>query len=398
MRVSVLRHFSIGLLALVGLNGGLVSQAWSQESTVIKVSEKNVGDALALALVMAAKRKVDFSGKNQRPILNEEVAPHSGQFVSSYKVLGGSGRGWVNLEATVDVTALKSIFAINSSNFKGTAPKAAILVRGHNGNAIWRGSEYDELESDLVSKLEASARVRLERRGFKVLPRISEYLDFVDEINADSGPTMRAIAQRLDADLVLYLAPQFKVGQTTGASGVRFYISGVMYDRERDLVLSSTEQSMPMWLGEKAIKSKNEKVTEALMEHVDNTVHEVFMLGGSRLQADIASVSYVTVRVLTPPDYFALDQFRTNMQQVRGVRTIVERKITPGEFDFWVDSEISRDRLAKEIRGLVLENYSVTSAANVGTADEASIAIKLERKKSPADGSTKENSKEKTGA
>ncbi len=372
----------------------------AQESVSLKVAEKNVGDALALALKLAARRKIKFAGKGLRGILNEEVAPHSGQYVSSYKVLGGSGRGWVNLEASVDVTALRAIFALSQANFKSKAPKAVIMIKGHNGNSTWRGSAYDELEQELVTLLEASVRARFERRGISFIPRINEYLDFVSDIDESSGPSLRSIAQKVDADLVVYLEPEFRTGDKPGAGGMRFFLKGLIYDKQRDEILGASEQSVPMWMGERSLKSKNEKITEAVNDHIDSTVHEVFMLSGSRLLANVSSVSYLTIRLVQPPDFPAIDQIRAAMGKMKGVRYVVERKVTPGYFDFWVDSEFGKDRLRKEFRRLDLDGYSVSIIKNQETvsSDDVSISIRMEKKASASEGSLPSKERSAKGA
>lgn len=393
------KYFYLSLLSLIfGCALGL-PVASAQEAMTVNAADKNVGDALAKALKKAALKKITVPGSTMRSILTDEVAPHSGQFISSYKVTGGSGKGWVNLETSVDVSALRSIFAMNRENFKSKAPKALILVRGHNGNSVWRGAAYDENEEELAIQLEAAIRARLKRRGIQFLPRLNEYLDFVDEIDENSAATLKAIAQKVDADLVVYIAPDFRNDPESRRPGLRFFIKGLIYDNQRDLVLGAAEQSVPMWLGERAITSKNEKIMEVIQEHIDNTIHEVFMLSGAKLLSTISSVSYVTLRVVEPPDFFSVDQLREGVGQLKGVRFIVERKIAPGVFDFWVDSEVPMQRLKRELRGMSMNDYSISILKRADeTPEDDTISIRLEKKTSTSEIKREETGRRKRGA
>ena len=383
---------SIFLPVILGFTlvcGAPSAGATSAKSITLTVSEKSVSDALALALRLAAKKHLNHDGAIQKAGLDAEVIPHSSQYISSYKVIsGGGGRSWVNVSATIDLNALQSILILNSGQVQKSPVKLLLLVRGFKGGAPWKGVAYEDAELQLVDRIEAEVKKRAQRRHLTLMPRISSYQEHLENIDVNSSALLRAVALRADADLVLFVDTKFEQANDDEAivEGLQLQLETALYERGENLVLAHSKESVPMSAGEKALLLKNEKVFEVVDALVDKATHDVFMRAGGRYIAENAAESYLTLRVLDPPNNAAVTELKDNVQKIAKVNSVVEREVERGRLDFWIDAAFGQEVLRKELRGLQLENYRVSVRQPTAETPPEVVLVRLEPKKDGAGG------------
>lgn len=365
------------------------ARAAGAKSVTLTVSEKSVGDALGLALRLAAKKNLNADGPSQKAIMDAEVIPHASQYISSYKVIsGGGGRSWINVSATIDLSALQSILILNSAQFKKSPVKLLVLVRGFKGGAPWKGVAYEESELQLVDRIEAEVKKMAQRRQLTMMPRISSYQEHIENVDVNSSALLRAVALRADADLVLFVDSKFQQVDDDEAivEGLQLQLETALYERGQNLVLANSKESVPMAAGEKALTSKSEKVYEIVDTLIDKATHDVFMRAGGRFLAENAAEAYLTLRVLDPPNHAAVAELKDSVQKIAKVNSVIEREVERGRLDFWVDAGFGQETLRKELRALQLENYRVSvRQPSEETAPEI-VLVRLEPKTGAAGG------------
>lgn len=356
------------------------------KSVTITVSEKSVADALALALRLAAKKYLNYDSHIQQSVVDNEVLPHSSQYVSSYKVVGGGPKGQVTLNAMIDLRALQAILVLNNSEFKKSPVKIQLVVKGFRGGAPWRGTSYHENEELLISRIEAEVKEKAGRRKLQVLPRISSYQDHLDSLDLNSAASLRAVALKQDADIVLFVETKFVQSDDDESivEGTQLQMEAALYERSKNLVLATGKSSIQMAAGERALTAKNERVNESVSELIDKLTHDVLMRGGSRYLAEVSSESYLTLRVLDPPNHSAVTELKEAVSKIAKVNGIVEREVQRGRFDFWIDAAQSLEGLKKELRNTNLENYRISVRQPTEASDREIILVRLESKGRPA--------------
>ncbi len=360
------------------------SSASDLKSITLTVSEKNVSEALALALRIAAKKHLNFDASVQKQIMDSEVIPYASQFISSYKVVsGGGGRSWVNVLATVDLNALQSILVLHAGLFKKNPVRMLVMVRGFKGGAPWKGVAYEESEELLVARVEAETKERAARRKINLIPRIASYQDHLDGVDTNSAALLRAVALKSDVDLVFFVDAKFveTKDDESPVDGLQLQLETALYERNQNIILANSRESMSMLAGEKALLSKNEKVLEGVVNLIDKATHDAFMRAGSKYLAETASASYLTLRVLDPPSMAAVNELKDGVRKIARVNSVVEREIERGRVDYWIDAGFGADALKRELKTIQLENYRVSVRQPSEGMDPLVALVRLEAKK-----------------
>lgn len=371
--------FALPLLILLQSSAAPASEA---KSVVITVAEKSVGEAVGLALRLAAKRGVKMDAVAQKSIIDSEVIPNSSQYVSSYRVVGGGPRGLINLNATIDLRALQSILAFGSEEFARPGAKVQVMVRGFKGGAPWQRVPYEETEEPVVARVEAGFKEILARRKLQALPRINSYMEHLENVDGQSASLLRGVATRQKADFVIFVAASF-VQDTDDEStyeGQRLQLEASFFDQERNLILGTAKESIPLQAGERALSAKNEKVLENVTELVARVGHGVFLRSGSRFLTEVSADKYLTLRIQDPPNHAAIQELKEAITKINKVNSVVEREIQRGRLDLWVDAALSADALRKEIRSLALENFRAVLRPSESGQDPELTVMRLEPK------------------
>ena len=354
------------------------------KSVTLTVSEKSVAEALALALRIAAKKHLNFDATVQKQIMDSEVIPYASQYISSYKVVsGGGGRSWVNVLATVDLNALQSILVLHAGQFKKSPVRMLVMVRGFKGGAPWKGVAYEESEEILVSRVEAEIKERVARRKIMMVPRIASYQDHLDGVDVNSTALLRAVALKTDVDLVFFVDAKFVESKDDESivEGLQLQLETALYERGQNMILANSRESMAMMAGEKAILSKSDKVLEGVVSLVDKATHDAFMRAGSRYISETSNATYLTLRVLDPPNYAAVNELKEGVRKIARVNSVIEREVERGRVDFWIDAGFSADLLKRELRGLQLENFRISVRQPTEGMDPAVAIVRLDVKK-----------------
>ena len=378
------KYFLILFCSFFALQFSANASVYKNQKVVIQ--DSTVLSALHSAALNALEKNTSIGNSQKEIIFQEEIKPYIYEIIPSHKVLkrskNSNGSSLLNVLVELDVTSLYSSFVFNKVNLKDASLRAVVAVAGYEGGKPGSEKEYTEGERKLADRINSSIRAHLERRSFEFIPYSSEFStqSYVGE-DFDLDSTFKNIANKTDSNIVIFLEPKFKViiKKPRNRRSMHFHIKSTVYERSSDAILTSFSKSTPMWLGKRSATTKNEKIVEKLERFINYFSHSIFRHAGTKYLANIHKSENLTLRVVAPPDYQSLEDFKKYLlRTLPSLESIMEKELRKGRVDYRVElGETKEETLISAVKSMKLESYSVFVAAL--TQDKV-LSIHFEKK------------------
>ena len=292
-----------------------------------------------------------------KSILQQEILPNASSFVQSYKVLEGGRAGAMSLSANVDLDVLRALFSLRPDRMGETSAKALLVVRGPRIPESMGGPS----PANPFLALEAAAKERLVRRQFETIVLAPNELQEIGVGEDVTSPELlRGLGAKKEARLVLGVAGKYETYENENS-----------HSKEERIVLTATivDVKAGAMVGRSSVHVLNPKtrreayvadLQRVLLEESKDLFQDVIVAAGKKLARQGAPTELALVRIQQPPNGPLVNRFRTVLEAVRGVKSVVEYSARRGSFDFAVQPSLGEAELIKGIQGQNLADIAVT--------------------------------------
>ena len=360
------RYLFLSILFLFGIH--FPADALVYKNATLTVQDKSVLGALYSVTRNALEKSLAVDNSQKEIIFQEEVKPNIYDIIPSHKVLrrikNSKGETLLDVLVEVDMSSLHSLFAFNSTYLKDDSLRAVIAIRGYEGGKPGNKKGHTKGENNLNDWIASSMSNYLDRRLFQLILYSNELSaqSYIEE-DFDLKATFKNIAERTDANLVIFLEPKFEyiTKKPRNRKSMHFHMKTSFYERSSDLILLTLTKSTPMWLGKNAPTTKNKKIIEKLKGFINYFTYSTFKMAGIKYLAHMNKSESLILRVVNPPDYQSLQEFKKYLLKVLpSLESIMERELGKGRVDYQVKLGKTKEQsLMSAIKSMSLENYSV---------------------------------------
>lgn len=376
------------LVASIALLFSSVANAETGEVSAVGSGRDATEATLSLLRVTVAKYFKDEPPALVKNILQNEILPNASSFVQSYKV-ADSRSGSMSISANVDLDVLRALFSLRAEKLD-EAPGARALV-------IVKGARIPDILTDPkitlnpYLALETAAKERMSRRQFT--PVVLDPAELQESGAGDdvaSAELLRGLGAKADARLALGISSRYETFENENSHNKeeRLVLHAVLVDVKNGLTIgrSSTFVATP-----KAVRMQyNAELQKVLLEESKDLFQETLVMAGKRLAKDLSHDESSLVRVQNPLNAWLVGRFRTALEGVKGVKSVVELSASRGKFDLRVRPAISTADLTKGLMAQTFEDFSiaVVPAAEAGAVEETpapNLFVKLAPKAPPAE-------------
>lgn len=374
------------LLALLAL--GLAHSALAETGEVSAIGNgRDVGEAtLSLLRNSVTKYFTDEPAAITRPILQNEIIPNASSFVQSYKMLEGSKGGAVSISANVDLDVLRALFSLRPDRMgEEKGAKALVVVRGARIPEAMGGAA----PANPYLALEQAAKERFSRRQFEPLVLGANELQEMgigDDVT--SPELLRGLGAKKEARLVLGVASHYESFENENAHGKdeRLLLTATLVDVKAGTVIgrSSIHVTNPKTRRDIYVSD----LQKVLLEESKDLFQDVIVSAGKRLAKEGTKEEFALVRVQYPPNALLVSRFRTALEAVKGVKSVVEFSAHRGAYDFALRPALAEAALVKSLQSQELPEMAITilqtTDAVVEEGPRPVLLVRLSPKADPA--------------
>ncbi|HEY8278221.1 MAG TPA: hypothetical protein VIH99_01270, partial [Bdellovibrionota bacterium] len=325
-----------------------------------------------------------------RAVLKEEILPNASSFVQSYKITEGGKSGAVSLSANVDLDLIQGLLSLRPKNLgeQGGATALVIVQGAKIPDSVTAGMKPNASGSDPFGPLSGMARERLVRREF------TEAMVGADELQSAgagedvaSPELLRGLGSKAGARIALGISGRFESFENENSHNKeeRLVLTATMVDVKAGNVLGrSTANVVNPKTRKEAYISDLQK---AIVAESRDLLQDVFINAGRRLVKSEGRTEFSVVRVQYPSNSGLVSRFKTLLETIPGVRSVVEFSIRRGAYDFAVRPAMTDAALAKAITGLQspdLQIATLQAISNEPDVHPAAVSVKLAPKEAPA--------------
>jgi hypothetical protein len=297
-----------------------------------------------------------------KSILQNEILPNASSFVQSYKILEG-GRGTsVSLSANVDLDIIRALLSLTPAGMGETGPvKAFVVTKGARLPDGAQAAKAGAHPIDPYGVLDSAARERLARRQFEVV-RLS-----ADE-TAALGPgddvaafeLLRGLGARAGARVALGISSKYETfeNENSHSRDQRIVLSATLVDVKTGTVLGKSSANVSEPRGRRDQYAAD--LQRILAEEGKDLFHETFVSAGKKLNKSSGTEDFSVVRVQKPGNALLVTKFRSLLESVKGVKSVVEYSASRGFFDFALRPVQKEAALAKSLKALASEDLVIT--------------------------------------
>lgn len=362
--------FPLYLLAAVSLGA---SPAFAETGVVNAVGYgKESPEAInSLLRSVVAKYFKDEPDALTKSVLQNEILPNASSFVQSYKILEGGRGSSVSLSANVDLDIIRALLSLTPASLGETGPvKAFVVAKGARLPDGAQAVKAGAAPIDPYGVLDSAARERLSRRQFEVM-RLTpeEYAALTPGDDVAAFELLRGLGARAGARVALGISSKYESFENENSHNKeqRIVLSATLVDVKTGTVLGKSSANVTEPRGRRDQYAAD--LQRILAEEGRDLFHEAFVSAGKRLNKSSGKEEFSVVRVEKPANALLLGKFRTLLESVKGVKSVVEYSAARGFFDFALRPAQKESALAKSLKALASDDLVVT-VLDAPAADE----------------------------
>ncbi|MGZ3693815.1 MAG: hypothetical protein ACXWQO_06415, partial [Bdellovibrionota bacterium] len=270
-----------------------------------------------------------------RNVLQNEILPNASSFVQSYKVLDSGKSGSMGITANVDLDVLRALFSVRPEKFGEPAgTKVLVVVRGAK---IPDSLTTPTSTLNPYAAIELAVKERLARRQFTPVTISQE--DLQDSGAGDdvaSAELMRGLGAKAEARLAVGISSRYETfeNENSHRKEERLLLTAVLVDVKSGVAIG---HSSGHFTNPQAKRDQyNIELQKSLSEESKDLFQELFVTAGKRLAKDSGHDDFSLVRVQYPLNGWLVSRFRTALEGVKGVKSVLESGASRGRFDLSV--------------------------------------------------------------
>jgi hypothetical protein len=325
-----------------------------------------------------------------RNVLQNEIIPNASSFVQSYKVLE-SGKGGVSISANVDLDVLRALFSVRAEKLGEPAgAKVLVIVKGAR---IPDSLTTSATTLNPYAAIELAAKERLTRRQFTPVSLSSEELqDSGAGDDVASAELLRGLGAKAEARLAIGVSSHYETfeNENSHSKDERLMLTAILVDVKSGVVIG---RATGHFTNPKAKRDQyNIELQKILSEESKDLFQEMFVMAGKRLSKESGHDERTIVRVQYPLNGWLISRFRTALESVKGVKSVLESGAARGRFDLSVKPAIGAADLSKGLLAQTFEDFTITEvpAAEAGAVEEGDIQPNMFVRLAPKAPSTSE--------
>lgn len=362
------------LLAGILLMGSTAALAETGEVSAVGMGRDSGEATLSLLRIAVAKYFKDEPAPLTKAVLQSEILPNASSFVQSYKVLE-SRPGSVSISANVDLDVIRALFTLRAEKIgEANGAKALVVVKGAR---IPDSLTTPASTLNPYAAIELALKERLTRRQFTPAVLTAEELQ---ESNAGddaaSAELLRGLGAKAEARIAVGVSSRYETfeNENSHSKDERIVLSATMVDVKSGTTIGRSTAHV----GNPKVKRDqyNVELQKLLVEESKDLLQELFVMAGKRFSKDAGQEEQTIVRVVRPENAFLVSRFRTVLESVKGVKSVLEFQAIRGSFDFRLKPSLGAAEILKGLKDQAPEDLAITEAQGEKPA-EGELAPKV---------------------